>query len=297
MAIITFSAEDLKDNVINFSAKPDKSESVVKKARIFYAGTHKGKTYTEKDLEDLVKNSDPSKTIPVQLDHSSSAKDTVGKGLKFEKVGNEIYADLEFKGKDNVEKINSGLWEKLSCGLKIDDDAMSIREISVTPFPALDDARILHNDGKEGGNENVKINADAKTDPAGKTEQHNADGEKIINFAEFSALKSEVVQMREEKAALEKKIQFAEDEKTIDNFVLEGRTTPAMRDKELALFNSLDEAGKQSFLDYKATQPTFVDFNVYNTASFSKPGEMSNSEAEAEAEKLLKFSGIPCETK
>ncbi len=66
----------VEDNDVTFTdeVKSD-SESLVKKARLFYVGTHKGRDYS---ADDLKKVTDSFEEVPLQLDHSKSARDTVG---------------------------------------------------------------------------------------------------------------------------------------------------------------------------------------------------------------------------
>lgn len=271
MAKIIFSAEDL-DNRIEFAVSSlDPAESLVKRARIFYTGTHKGRKYSVDDLKKIQDNFKTEDDIDVRLDHSGSARDIIGKVRKIEVVGNELFGDLEFLGKENVDNIRLGKWGKLSCGLEFDDQTYKLGEVSVVTKPALPAAKVLHSD--EPVNENPDVNM-----------------AEYVKMEEFAVLKA-----RNEEMA--KKILFTEDEKVIDRFCREGRTTPSMREKELAHFHSLTVSQKQAFLEYKATQPILVDTKVYNRQSYSPPGEMSREEADAEADKLLKYSGIIKETK
>lgn len=117
--IINFTAADMPDNTVIFSEDIQPGESIMKPARLFYVGKHKGRDYTKPDLARIVQNFNPDEEIPLQLDHSKSARDTIGFPRKvwLSEDGTEIHGDLEFRGKDNVEKVRLGLWKKLSIGL------------------------------------------------------------------------------------------------------------------------------------------------------------------------------------
>jgi len=133
----------VEDNDVTFTdeVKSD-SESLVKKARLFYVGTHKGHDYS---ADDLKKVADSFEEVPLQRDHSKSARDTVGIVRKtwLKQDGRELHGELEFLGRDPVEKVRLGLWKKLSVGMTIKQPEMKLMEVSVTLFPALAGAKVF----------------------------------------------------------------------------------------------------------------------------------------------------------
>lgn len=89
---------------------------------------------------------------PVQLDHTRSARDTVGRlenaDLVVEdwtdedgKTRKALYGNVRFLGRENVEKVLDGRWSTLSVGA--DFDSGKLDELSVTPFPAAERATLL----------------------------------------------------------------------------------------------------------------------------------------------------------
>jgi hypothetical protein len=89
---------------------------------------------------------------PIQLDHSVSARETVGrlvgdvrKGVyRDEETGTEhmgIYGKVRVLGRENVEKVKDGRWIHLSIGADLDDPKLN--EVSITPFPAAANASLL----------------------------------------------------------------------------------------------------------------------------------------------------------
>lgn len=88
---------------------------------------------------------------PLQLDHSTSAKDTVGRLVgKIEiapyirKDGKEVlgaYGNVLVLGEDNVEKVLDGRWTHLSVGVDFEKGTFS--ELTITPFPAAAEASLL----------------------------------------------------------------------------------------------------------------------------------------------------------
>lgn len=103
-------------------------------------------------MTQLFKGSLPVKfNPPVQLDHSTSAKDTVGRLQGPLEVGEHtledgtkvkaLYGALKILGKENVEKVMDGRWTHLSVGADFETGKLS--ELTITPFPAAAEASLL----------------------------------------------------------------------------------------------------------------------------------------------------------
>lgn len=92
---------------------------------------------------------------PVQLDHSTSARDTVGRlvgdleaGTHKLESGEEvkaIYGTPMILGRENVEKVADGRWTHLSVGVDLETGKLS--ELTITPFPAAAEASLLSSKG------------------------------------------------------------------------------------------------------------------------------------------------------
>lgn len=87
---------------------------------------------------------------PIQLDHSTSAKDTIGRligdvELRETEVDGEkvkaLFGRVRILGRENVERVLDGRWTNLSIGADFDEGFIS--EVTVTPFPAASDASLL----------------------------------------------------------------------------------------------------------------------------------------------------------
>ena len=88
---------------------------------------------------------------PLQLDHSTSAKDTVGRLVGNLEVGEHtidegvvtpaLFGTIQIMGKDNIEKVEDGRWTHVSIGADFENN--KITELSLTPFPAAADASLL----------------------------------------------------------------------------------------------------------------------------------------------------------
>lgn len=87
---------------------------------------------------------------PLQLDHSVSARDTIGRVVgEFHSADVEINGKKElglfgiarFLGKENIEKAKDGRYTNVSIGADL--EACILNELSVTPFPAAPNAGLL----------------------------------------------------------------------------------------------------------------------------------------------------------
>lgn len=88
---------------------------------------------------------------PLQLDHSVSARDTVGRVVSELTLGrcelepgdtrDAVYGMVRFLGRENVEKCMDGRYCHVSVGADFKEGRL--QELSVTPFPAASNARLL----------------------------------------------------------------------------------------------------------------------------------------------------------
>jgi len=264
---------DNNDVTFTDEVKSD-SESLVKKARLFYVGTHKGRDYSAAALK---KVADSFEEVPLQLDHSKSARDTVGIVRKtwLEQDGKELHGELEFLGRDPVEKVRLGLWTKLSVGMTIKQPEMKLMEVSVTPFPALAAAQVFSENNDSKGVEAMDPKTKETTVTAAAAEETVKMADYEAMKVEFAAAQARLATMEAEKAEAVQKLRFAEDKEFIEAFC-QGphiKTTPAMKEAELKLYNSLDEEQRALFAAVKKAQPALIDTTIYGTQKASKPGE------------------------
>jgi len=148
----------------------DDGSSVEKKAMLVYCGKFESLDgaveITDEDIDKLAGNHNsflsklaalgtggvPAKfSPPIQLDHSTSAKDTVGRLVGNLEIGEHTLEDgtrvkalmgtVKILGKENVERVNDGRWTHLSIGADLQNHKIS--ELTITPFPAAADASLL----------------------------------------------------------------------------------------------------------------------------------------------------------
>jgi hypothetical protein len=83
---------------------------------------------------------------PIQLDHSTSAKDTVGRLIGPLELGTHngvvaLFGNVRILGLENWEKVADGRWTHLSIGADL--DLGELQELTITPFPAAKNACLL----------------------------------------------------------------------------------------------------------------------------------------------------------
>jgi len=124
----------------------------LKDALLFETGKHRGKDFTTEDLQILAQSFNPDNPVPVQLDHSSSTKDTVGFVKKVWIDGNKLLGQLQIVDEKMQQRIEKGLSKKLSIGFYVDGKTRkpsSLREVSIVAFPQVKTATIFKEDGGE----------------------------------------------------------------------------------------------------------------------------------------------------
>jgi hypothetical protein len=97
---------------------------------------------------------------PIQLDHSVSSKDTVGRvmgrlfiddyTLETGEVVKAVYGYPRFLGAENIACVQDGRWCHLSIGADLESGRLA--ELSVTPFPAAEYASLLSRRGPKSDN-------------------------------------------------------------------------------------------------------------------------------------------------
>lgn len=269
-------------------------QAIIKKARLFYPGTHNNKKFVEADIRKIADNFVTGEFIPLQLDHSDSARDTIGRILDVFQEGDTLYGHLLFLGEDAVKNVLLGKWKKVSIGARLKDKKLV--EVSITPFPALTDAEIFSMKGEiELSNTAGKVKGQQDATPekvevqTDKTDfkVEKIEGKEEFKVSEFRELQANFVQLHKMftesekekmtlKASLEetqKQLRFKTDEDYIETFARSGKTTPAMKDAETKLYHSLDEEQRKLFVAFKESSPVIVDFKMHNSVNAQKPGD------------------------
>ncbi|MGE1163205.1 hypothetical protein ACQJ0Y_07850 [Peribacillus simplex] len=126
--------------------------ALYKDAELFSVGTHRGVEYTEEDLQVLVDTFFPEDNVPIQLDHSDSAKDTVGFLQEVSLSGGKLFGKLKIIDEEAKKKTKNGLYKKLSISFYLEDfngkaKPYRIREVSLVAFPQVKSAQLFAEKG------------------------------------------------------------------------------------------------------------------------------------------------------
>lgn len=137
---------------------------------------------------------DPADCPPVQVDHSTSGWDTVGRIFGMLRLVDgyvprpgakpvvALAGPVRFLGEDNCKRASDGRWATLSTAADFDEGYFT--ELTVTPFPAAKSARLL----KEGkmsrlGDGTIKVGSKmfswSNNPNTGKIDMYDEDGEHI----------------------------------------------------------------------------------------------------------------------
>ncbi|MDP9577971.1 UNVERIFIED_ORG: hypothetical protein J2X74_003831 [Bacillus sp. 1751] len=132
----------------NFSETVKENGKYYKVGIMFSIGTHRGVEYTREDIEQLVREFDPEDFVPVQLDHSESARDTVGFIREAYAEGDNLMGKLEIIDEEAQKRIDKGLMKKLSVSFYLKQIAgklqpYKIREVSLVAFPQVKGAQLF----------------------------------------------------------------------------------------------------------------------------------------------------------
>lgn len=248
----------------NFGEKLEsQDDKYIKEAEMFSTGVHRGVEYTEEDIDELVNNFSSEEDIPVQIDHSESARDTVGYVREVFSNGGKLMGKLEILDKAIQERINMGLMKKLSVSfyLKHTEEGFKphkLREVSLVAFPQVKGARLFSENGyvsdyKEQGGDTM--GAESK-------EQFS---EELLNKAK-EQLESDLV---EKYNALEKKLEklqeanekFSKSEiaHKVEKFQEEQKVVPAQAEALEKLLSTFSDEQAQLFDEFMKNNKT-VDF-------------------------------------
>lgn len=250
------------------------SEDLIKEAIMFSVGTHRGKDYTEAHLQTLVDSFSKDDEIPVQLDHSESARDTVGyleeASVKDGKLMGKVRIIEEFA----KERIAKKLLKKLSVSFYTDREGnpTRLREVSLVAFPQLKGATLFSENGFT-----------SELDELEQTEEVTLMPEENVNkFAELEAAwAAKFSEMEEAMKTNDAKLQkFAEEKVSakVEKFQEAKKTVPAQKESLTKLLASFSEEQAEAFEEFMSNMGA-VEFNeVAEVEDGKKPAETVTEE-------------------
>ncbi|PEC09598.1 hypothetical protein [Bacillus toyonensis] len=124
----------------------DSQGDLIKDAELFSTGTHRGRNYTESDLQALAESFNHEESVPVQLDHSTSVRDTVGFLESVTVKGNKLMGKLRIVEEDIKKRVANKLAKKVSISFYTDSigNPTRLREVSIVAFPQLKSAQMFN---------------------------------------------------------------------------------------------------------------------------------------------------------
>jgi hypothetical protein len=257
---------------------PEENSDYIKEAVMFSTGVHRGVEYTEDDLNELVNNFSADEEIPVQIDHSESARDTVGYIQDASVKDGKLLGKVKIIDKFAQERIDQGLMKKLSVSfyLKYSEEGIKphkIREVSLVAFPQVKGAQLFSENGFVSNYEE-KEDITMTFDLEKFKEEQKALLEQEIH-AEYAEAKAKAEQFETLQA------QFKEQQVTakIEKFQADSKVIPAQADALKALLTSFSEEQTQLFEDFMANSAK-VDFE--EEGEVEQPEKAGEGKSQAE---------------
>lgn len=190
--------------------EPLEGNEYIKEGILIEQGTHRGITFDVEDLENLASSFDPENPVPLQLDHSESAKDTAG-------YLQDVYVkDGKLLGKFKIiddtvkERVTKGLMKKLSLGFYSKKDNQGnvkpsrIREVSIVAFPQVQGAtlfkeeKVEKEEAKQMSQENKELSPEVLVQFEEMQRKLEEQNEKIQKLTE-AKLDNQIVKFTESK--------------------------------------------------------------------------------------------------
>jgi len=250
-----------------FSEATPESEDLIKEAIMFSTGTHRGKEYTEEHLNTLVNNFAVEDAIPVQLDHSESARDTVGFLEEASVKDGKLMGKLRIIEEFAVQKVAKKLLNKLSVSFYTDSkgNPTRLREVSLVAFPQVKGAKLF---SENGFTSEVEDSPEQFEEVQPMTEEKN-----VVNFEELQKQYTVLAEeMKTQKAELKK---FAEEKVAhkVEKFQESKKVVPAQKESLTKLLASFNEEQAEVFEEFMSNMGKVEFSEVAEVEAGEKPAE------------------------
>jgi hypothetical protein len=259
-------------------SEPEANE-MIKEAEMFSTGVHRGVEYTEDDLTELVNNFSAEDEIPLQLDHSESARDTVGYLQGVSVKDGKLMGKVKVIDEYAQERINKGLMKKLSVSfyLKYTEGGFKphkLREVSLVAFPQVKGARLFSENGYVSNYE----------DKGGTEMDLQKLREELRKEVELEVQKdfSEVQDKAEQFTELQKKFKEQSVVTKVEKFQADSKVIPAQADSLKELLLSFSDEQTKLFEDFMSNAGS-VDFS--EKGEFDNDDENGSEDKRSQAEK------------
>ncbi|WP_176546073.1 hypothetical protein [Bacillus toyonensis] len=255
-----------------FSEAISPGEDLIKEAIMFSTGTHRGKEYTEAHLQTLVDTFSVEDAIPVQLDHSESARDTVGFLEEASVQGGKLYGKVRIIEEFAKEKVIKKLLNKISVSFYTDREGnpTRLREVSLVAFPQLKGAKLFSENGFSSESDELV------------TKEETNMPEEINKFAELeAAYAAKFSELEKKQEAQEARLQkFAEEKVSaqVEKFQESKKIVPAQKDSATKLLASFSEEQLEAFEEFMSNMGAVEFQEVAEVEASEKTEEVAPEE-------------------
>lgn len=237
-------------------SEPEANE-MIKEAEMFSTGVHRGVEYTEDDLNELVNNFSVNDEIPLQLDHSESARDTVGYLQDVSVKDGKLMGKVKVIDEYAQERINKGLMKKLSVSfyLKYTEGGFKphkLREVSLVAFPQVKGAQLFSENGYVSNYEEKEV---TEMDLQKLREELRKEIETEVH-AQYSEVETKAEKFEE----LQTKFKEQSVATKIEKFQADSKVIPAQADSLKELLLSFSDEQTKLFEDFMSNAGS-VDFS------------------------------------
>lgn len=251
-----------------FSEAISEGEDLIKEAIMFSTGTHRGKEYTEEHLNTLANNFVVEDAIPIQLDHSESARDTVGFLEEATVKDGKLLGKVRIIEEWAKSRITQKLLNKLSVSFYTDKEGnpTRLREVSLVAFPQLKGAKLFSENGFT-----------SEADELEQFEEVQPMPEETNKFAELEAAYAERFSELEKKmdAQTSQLQKFAEEKVAtkVEKFQESNKVIPAQKESLTKLLASFSEEQAEMFEEFMTNMKPVEFGEVAEVEQSTKPEE------------------------
>lgn len=252
-----------------FSEAISEGEDLIKEAIMFSTGTHRGKEYTEDHLSALANNFAVEDSIPIQLDHSESARDTVGFLEEATVKDGKLLGKVRIIEEWAKSRITQKLLNKLSVSFYTDKEGnpTRLREVSLVAFPQVKGAQLFSENGFSSESDELEITKEVLPMP----EETKQDFTELENAyaAKFSEMEAKM-------AATDAKLQkFAEEKVSakVEKFQEAKKVVPAQKESLTKLLASFSEEQTEAFEEFMSNMGAVEFSEVAEVEPSEKPAE------------------------
>ncbi|KAB2380188.1 hypothetical protein [Bacillus toyonensis] len=266
-----------------FSEAISEGEDLIKEAEMFSTGTHRGKPYTESHLQTLADSFSKEDEIPIQLDHSESARDTVGYLEEASVKDGKLMGKLRIIEEWAKEKVNKKLLKKLSVSFYTDREGnpTRLREVSLVAFPQVKGAKLFSENGFSSESDELEQFEEVQPMP----EETNV----VQNFTE---LENAYKQLAEKMEAQENRLQKFAEEKVatkVEKFQESNKVVPAQKESLTKLLASFSEEQAEAFEEFMSNMSAVEFQEVAEVEAGEKPEQKKEHEDFRETDEYKEY--------